>query len=113
MTTTVRPGRHRLPGVWVDWCSVTGAPVGSRDEATLRLFSRQTSPSRRVLAALRPVENEAPIAPAWPAAYRDDPGALQLLVRRGDVLVQAPSTHWIVRLRPGGCSPTPNQQRTS
>ncbi|MEU6263744.1 hypothetical protein [Saccharopolyspora shandongensis] len=89
-----------LPELWTDWCSVAGVPEKRVDEATLSLFSRQASPSRAVLARLRRlIAPEHAVAPAWPRTHRDDPESLRRLVRCTTVMVQDPSTHWVLRLR--------------
>ena len=58
-----------LPGLWTDWCSVTGVPAGRIDEVSLSCFSQQAQPSQAVLAALRRrLAPKDPVAPAWARA---------------------------------------------
>lgn len=92
MTTTTI-----LPGLWLDWCTVTGTPAALRDEVTLARFMRQAHPSRSVLAALRPPA--AKRSPAWPATLHKDSNALHQLLRAGWHLSQGMNTPWSTRLR--------------
>ena len=89
-----------MPDLWLDWCSVAGVPAERVDEQTLEIFARKAGPSRAVLAKLRRlVAPEHPVAPAWPHAHREDAGSLRRLVGRTSVLLEDPSTHWVLRLR--------------
>ncbi|PUB32471.1 hypothetical protein C8K30_101997 [Promicromonospora sp. AC04] len=88
-----------LPDLWLDWCAVTGTPVGRRDQATLDQFSRQASPSHALLGTLRPRETEEHVASAWPAELRADSTSLERLVRHGSARIENPATHWVTRLR--------------
>ncbi|XKH54434.1 hypothetical protein LG284_05440 [Citricoccus nitrophenolicus] len=86
------------PTLWLDWCEVTGTPVDQRDEPTIDRFARQTQPSQKLLAALRPPKNEHS-APAWPKRFRDDSGTLGHLLRHVSARIQDRDTGWIARLR--------------
>lgn len=86
------------PPLWLDWCEVTGTPVGQRDEPTIDRFVRQAQPSQKMLAALRSPKNE-PSAPAWPKRLRDGSGTLGHLLRHVSARIQHRDTGWIARLR--------------
>ncbi|MEU7317902.1 hypothetical protein [Streptomyces sp. NPDC007083] len=89
-----------LPELWIDWCTVTATPLERRDKQTLGRFVRQAGPSRHVLSALRRgTDDRTAVAPVWPAEHRDNPAALNGLVKHGTVLIEDRGTHWLVRLR--------------
>ncbi|GAB3252474.1 hypothetical protein [Arthrobacter pigmenti] len=90
-----------LPGLWVDWCEVTGADAARPSEVSMARFARQACPPRSVLDALaRLVRLDKPApAPAWPFSHCGGTTALHMLVRRGTALIDSPDTHWVVRLR--------------
>lgn len=88
-----------LPDLWIDWCFVVGLPTDQIDDSTLSRFARQTNPPQHVLNRLRHVvAPEEAVAPAWPPAHHDS-GALRRLVKRVSMMIQDPTTQWVLRLR--------------
>lgn len=88
-----------LPGLWLDWCEVTGTPPDRYDDqTTLKLFVRQTRPSRAVLRglnrALHDQADQPQPTPAWPAGLHLA-GTLRQIRR----LVAQSETCWSDRLR--------------
>lgn len=88
-----------LPGLWLDWCEVTGTPPDRYDDqSTIKLFVRQTQPSRAVLSGLNRLlhdqRHQPQIAPAWPAGLHLN-GTLRQIWQH----VAQPETYWSNRLR--------------
>lgn len=88
-----------LPSLWLDWCAVTGTPPDRYDDQiTLKLFVRQTRPSRVVLTGLKRLlhdqTDQPQAAPAWPAGLH-----LSVTLRQIGRLVAQPETYWSDRLR--------------
>lgn len=95
----VRSQTATLPGLWLDWCQVTGTPTGQRDEPTLARFASQTRPSKALLKSLAQGKDSPPVAWAWPRSYAADTDTLSRLLRRIFALTRRSNLEWISRLR--------------